>query len=140
MDAESKARQAILKDNMEADFIAMGFHKLDSKLLTRRPPKITWGKAYKGLTDAEKIEYLEKLAATMNHAASLIQDERNELLKLCELKEGQIGQMKKAMIANDSMLHAEVEKINAERQSFNKSKSGLTGKALKDQLKIWQQQ
>ena len=136
---KSKARQAILKDNMEADFIAKGFRKLDSKFLTRRPPKIKWGKMYLALSDAEKIEYLQKLASTMNHAASLVQDERNELLKLCELKEGQIEQMKKAMVANDSMLHSEVEKINAERQSFNESKSGLKGNALKEQLKRWQQ-
>ena len=140
MDTKSKARQAILKDNMEADFIAQGFHKLDSKLLTRRPPKIAWGEIYKGFTDAEKIEYLEKLASTMNHAAALIQDERNELLTLCELKEGQLQQMSKAMLANDSMLHGEVEKINAERQLFNESKSGLKGKALKEQLKKWQSQ
>ena len=136
---ESKSRQAILKDSMEADFIAKGFRKLDSKFLTRRPPKIKWGKMYLALSDAEKIEYLQKLASTMNHAASLVQDERNELSKLCELKEGQIQQMKKAMVANDSMLHSEVEKINAERQSFNESKSGLKGNALKEQLKRWQQ-
>ena len=74
----------------------------------------------------------------MNHAASLIQDERNQLNKLCELKEQQIEKLKAAMDQNNGMLQSEVAKINEERQKFNESKAGLKGQALKAQLKSWQ--
>ena len=74
----------------ENDLITAGFEKLDPKLLPKQPPKINWGMLYKQKSDAEKIRYLEKLASAMNHAASLIQDERNELGRLCELTEAQL--------------------------------------------------
>ena len=133
----SKLKDLIKIDNLQEDLIAKGFHKLDDKLLVVKPPKILWGGIYQASSNEEKIEYLEKLAATMNHAASLIQDERNQLNKLCELKEQQIEKLKEAMDANNNMLQSEVAKINEERQKFNESKAGLKGQALKAQLKSW---
>jgi len=133
----SELKDLIKKDNLQEDLIAQGFHKLDDKLIVAKPPKILWGKIYQASSKEEKIEYLEKLAATMNHAASLIQDERNQLNKLCELKEQQIEKMKQAMDANNNMLQSEIAKINEERHKFNESKSGLKGQALKDKLKSW---
>lgn len=103
------------------DFVAQGFRKLDDNLIERRPPKIKWGEKYRRSSDKDKIQYLEKLAATMNQAAFLIQGERNELAKLCELKEEQIVKLKNAMDANTNMLQIEITKINEERQSFNKA-------------------
>ena len=134
----SKLKDLIKYDNLQEDLVAQGFHKLDDKLIVARPPKIAWGRIYQASSNEEKIEYLEKLAASMNHAAALIQDERNQLNKLCELKEQQIEKLKEAMDANNNMLQSEVGKINEERQKFNQSKSGLKGQALKDQLKSWQ--
>jgi hypothetical protein len=113
-------KELIKKDNMKEDLIAKGFHKLDDNLITNRPPKIKWGEIYKGFTDKEKITYLEKLASSMNHAAHLIQSERNELGRLCELKEQQIIKLKEAMDKNMLMLQTEMTKINEERQRFNK--------------------
>lgn len=133
----SKLKDLIKYDNLQEDLVAQGFHKLDDKLIVVRPPKIAWGKIYELSSNEEKIEYLEKLASTMNHAASLIQDERNQLNKLCELKEQQIEKLKEAMDANNNMLQSEMAKINEERQKFNQSKAGLKGQALKDQLKAW---
>ena len=115
----SQAKRLINSDNEDADLIAQGFHKLDNNLIENRPPKITWGKIYLEFTSEEKLAYLEHLAATMNHAAYLIQTERNNLGKLCELKEGQIGKLKVAMEQNMFMLQSEITKINEERQSFN---------------------
>lgn len=133
----SKLKDLIKSDNLQEDLIAQGFHKLDDKLVVAKPPKILWGKIYQASSNEEKIEYLEKLASTMNHAASLIQDERNQLNVLCELKEQQIEKLKDAMDANNNMLQSEITKINEERQKFNQSKTGLKGQALKDQLKAW---
>ena len=134
----SKLKDLIKIDNLQEDLIAKGFHKLDDKLLVVKAPKITWGRIYQSSSNEEKIDYLEKLASTMNHAASLIQDERNQLNKLCELKEQQIEKLKEAMDANNTMLQSEVAKINEERQKFNESKAGLKGQALKARLKSLQ--
>lgn len=106
-------------DNQKKDLMTAGFAQLDDSLLERRPPKINWGGIYKQKGAVEKIKYLENLASTMNHAAHLIQGERNQLVALCELKEGQISQLKKAMDQNMLMLQTEVTKINEERQLYN---------------------
>ena len=134
----SKLKDLIKIDNLQEDLLAQGFHKLDDKLLVVKAPKITWGRIYQSSSNEEKIDYLEKLASTMNHAASLIQDERNQLNKLCELKEQQIEKLKAAMDQNNGMLQSEVAKINEERQKFNESKAGLKGQALKARLKSLQ--
>ena len=134
----SKLKDLIKIDNLQEDLIAKGFHKLDDKLIVAKAPKILWGGIYQASSNEEKIEYLEKLAATMNHAASLIQDERNQLNKLCELKEQQIEKMKEAMDQNNRMIQSEVAKMNEERQKFNDSKAGLKGEALKAHLKSLQ--
>lgn len=117
----SKARQAILKDNMEKDLIAKGFHKLASKLISRKPPKIKWGKLYQKFTDKEKIEYLEKLASTMNHAAYLIQEERNQRNDLLELKEKQLIASKKALDDSNEMMQTLITDMNEYKQEVNRA-------------------
>lgn len=101
------------------DLVAVGFKRLDAKLLEDRAPKIQWGVLYKRKSDKEKIRYLEKLAASMNHAAALIQEERNQLVRLCELKEQQLAVMAKAVEANNAMLQQEIVRMNAEQQGAN---------------------
>lgn len=103
------------------DFIAAGFHRLDNHILAVNAPKIQWGEIYKKWPDAHKVQHLEKLAATMNHAAALIQDERNKLNKLLEAKEKQIVSMKQALEQNNDMIQTQVTSLNAERQRFNAS-------------------
>jgi len=134
----TKQKKKEIEDKLEKDLIKKGFHKLDSKLISATPPKIKWGKIYQALDDKDKIAYLEKMASTMNHAAFLIQEERNELGELCQLKEEQLEKMSEAMVQNDTMLHGKITKMNEERRKFNESKSGLKGEALKAQLKQWQ--
>jgi chromosome segregation ATPase len=101
------------------DIISDGWSVIDEKYISRRPPKIAWGAGYKAMTDPEKIAYLEKLAYTMNHAASLVQDERNELNRLCEQKEKQLLQMSRNLQANNEMIQSEITKLNEQRQEYN---------------------
>jgi predicted nucleic acid-binding Zn-ribbon protein len=61
----------------------------------------------------------------MNHAAYLIQGERDELNELCELKEQQIQKLSENMSANNNMIQSEVMKLNEERQAFNKHVADL---------------
>ena len=102
----------------EDDFIGAGFHRVDHTDLSR-PPPIQWGDGYYAKTPEERISYLEKFCSSMNHAAHLIQGERDELGRLCELKEKQVIQAKAAMDQNLSMLHTTLKAHNAEKQKYN---------------------
>ena len=110
------------------DFLGEGFHRLDPSSIHRQPPRIKWGPIYQSKTDEEKVRYLEKLAATMNHAAHLIQSERDQLGKLCERKEAQIESMKRSLDSNNTMIQAEITRMNAERQDYNKTIAALNAK------------
>ncbi len=113
----------------EPDFIAAGFHKLEQPL-SKRPPKIKWGPIYRAMGMRRKIEYLEKLAATMNHAAYLIQEERNQWAELATKKEKQLLLMKEALDQNNSMIQGEITRMNEEKQKYLKAI-----KDLKDEIR-----
>ena len=102
----------------QSDFVGAGFHRLKDHLIDKRPPKIKWGLLYHKKTDAEKISYLEKLAATMNHAAALISKERDYFGRLVEEKEQRIIELTRALGGNSDMLQSEVTRMNADRQSM----------------------
>jgi len=110
------------------DFIAEGFYKIDENLITKRPPKIKWGMKYTNKSANEKIKYLEKLASSMNHAAYLVQEERNELGILCEKKERQIESMAKSLCDNNTMIQQEITRMNSDRQYYNKQIALLNAK------------
>ena len=101
------------------DLVAQGFHRLDENLIELRPPRITWLDGYKKKSPEAKIEYLEKLASTMNHAARLVSDERDKMVELCVKKEKQLEVMSKQIEANNDMLQQEVTRMNAQRQGYN---------------------
>lgn len=103
----------------EEDFIAKGWHKLDDNLISARPPKIVFSKQFDAWPDVKKIEYLKKMASSMNQAAKLIQNERDQLNELCALKEKQIVKLSEAMRANDAMLQGEVTRMNEQRQGYH---------------------
>lgn len=111
-----------------ADFVGQGFHPLDEDIVSLRPPQIRWGEQYLSRSDEGKIEYLEKLASTMNHAAAVIQDERNQLNELCDKKEKQIESMKVAIDQNNEMIQQQVTKMNSERQLYNQAIAELKAK------------
>lgn len=118
--------------SVDAEGIAEGFRDLDRKLIARRPPQIRWGPVFLGIKsdpkkrgkhwdDKDRIEWLQKFSRTMNHAAHLIQSERNELGRLCKLKEQQLHQMQEAVDRNNKMLQSQVLKMNEDRQEFLKA-------------------
>jgi Tfp pilus tip-associated adhesin PilY1 len=109
----------------DQDFLGSGFKKLDSEIVKKNAPKINWGMKYQEQTDQKKIKYLEKLSATMNYAAFLIQEERNKLLELMEMKEAQLVSMSESLDANNEMIQQQITKMNAEKQEYHKIISGL---------------
>lgn len=98
--------------------VVEGFERLDDNILDKRPPKIKWLHGFDNKEDSIKINYLKKLASTMNHAARLIQDERDELVRLMVLKEKQMEVMAAQVRRNDEVLMKQVTKMNEQRQGF----------------------
>ncbi len=115
-------------DNLRENLIEQGFRKLDSNLIVEKPPKIKWGPRYKESDIDIKLIYLENIASVMNHAAYLIQNERNQLLELCTKKEQQLVAMTKNIDANNQMIQSEVTRMNEDRQKFNAAIAGLKTK------------
>ncbi len=107
------------------DFIAEGFHQLDDRLITKRPPKIVWPKEFRDQELQVQLTYMEKLANTMNHAAALIQDERNALNELLTKKEVQLVSMSKQLLANNELVQIEVTRMNKQKQGFHAEVSRL---------------
>lgn len=114
-----------MSKNGKDEYVAAGFERLDPELIERRPPKIKWGRLYGDMSDEAKVTYLEKLAATMNHAAYLIQEERNKLGVLCDMKEKQLLKMAEAVRVNNDMLQHEVTRMNEQRQGYNREVARL---------------
>jgi hypothetical protein len=112
----------------EQDFLGKGFHKLDENLVDRKAPKIQWGDKFQAMPDADKILYLKRLASTMNHAAYLIQNERNQLLDLMEKKELQLEAMKRSIEQNNEMIQGQITEMNANKQEYHKKIASLNKK------------
>jgi uncharacterized coiled-coil DUF342 family protein len=128
-----------MNDHEHDDLVSAGFERLDPTLIERRPPKIQWGMIYKTRwSKDEKIAYLEKLAATMNQAAAKIQAERDELGRLCELKEQQLLKLAEAVRQNNAMLQQEITEMNAQRQDYNEDIARLNTelRALKRSIAV----
>jgi len=103
----------------QKDFVGAGFQKLDDTLIEQHPPKISWGMLYRDkMSQREKIQYLERIASAMNHAAAMIQKERDALNILCGKKERQLVTMQKAVAQNNEMLQSEVTRLNEDRQNM----------------------
>lgn len=121
--------EQVVERKKKPDLIVAGFHRLDRKL-EDRPPKIRWGPIYRSMGMREKLRYLEKLAAAMNHAAHIIQGERNQWAELAAAKEQKIIAVSKALRENNAMIQAEITKMNEERQHYF-----AEIKALRDKLR-----
>lgn len=109
----------------EPDILVEGFERLEPTLLESRAPKLRPLPKFFDREPARQIEYLMKLAATMNHAAKLIQDERDKLVKMMEKKEQQLEKMETAVRQNLEMLQGEVTRMNEERQGWNAESAQL---------------
>ena len=108
------------KQEKQADLMVEGFHKLDDTLIHPHAPKIKYLPGFTNKNPENQIKYLKALAATMNHAAKLIQEERDALNGLMILKEQQLISMSAQVEANNQMLQFEVTRMNEQRQAYNK--------------------
>lgn len=119
----------------EIDVICNGFAKLDDSLMSKRPPKIKWGLEFQAWSLEKQNIYLKKLSASMNHAADLVQTERNALLLKVDTQDAIIVSLQtQAKQAQDSMQNVLIQ-TNDERQSFNKKVV-----ELQDKLRLLEQE
>jgi len=114
--------------DVQEDFIAEGFYKLDENIISHKAPRLTEPPKFAALTDGQKYLRYRKIAATMNHAAKLITHERNELNKAIQLKEKQLIAMSAQLTANNEMLQSEVARMNEQKQGFHAEVSRLTAR------------
>lgn len=118
------------------DFAIEGFHKLDEGIIEARPGKIRWSDKFMERSAEDRCVYLEKLANTMNHAAYLIQNERDQLNELCDLKERQLEALNNGMRQNSNMLQQEVERMNRQRQEYHDNIKRLNAQIRSLKMKL----
>lgn len=88
------------------------------KNMPRAAPNIKWGEDYKKWPLRQRLRYAERLAATMNYAADLLQQERNKLLDLAKRQEAMMKQFQKRLEQADQMLQGRLTDDNEERQEI----------------------
>jgi len=114
-----------------------GYKKLDCiENRLKYPPKIAWGLIYQSWSDEKKIDFLEKFGASMNHAADLLQNERNALLRTCDNQEKQIIAMAKAEALNRDLLQRQITEHNTQMQELNKTVVSLHQKVREQEAEI----
>ena len=81
-------------------------------------PAIRWGEEYESWPMEKRLRYAEKLASAMNHAADVLQQERNKLIELVRRQEEQI---KALVLKNESqgeLVHRELRSVDKEKQEL----------------------
>lgn len=83
-------------------------------------PQIVWGEDFENFDSTNKIIYLKKLCSALNHAADLIQKERNELSEKCKAMAKDLESSGKMVdIRKDTLVKA-ITDHNAEKQELIK--------------------
>ena len=124
-------------DPIEDNFISDGWARLDPTKVEKRPPKIAWEPRFYEQPLEDQASYLMKLANSMNHAAKLLQDERDTLNEICWRQERQIETMNEQLSQNNLMLQTEVTRMNEERQLYNDAAIEKNGqiRALQERIR-----
>jgi len=91
------------------------FLKAEVPGLLKNAPPIRWGAAYLVRPVDEKVAYLEKLAATLNHALNLMQQDRNRLSETAFAQEAQIRQLVAARQEQGEMMQRQLTRENSEK-------------------------
>lgn len=104
----------------DSEPLAMG----DLKAIKRHPnmqspaPKIRWGKKYDAMPIGRRLDRAEKVANAMNHAADVLQTERNKLIEVCKAQEAQLVAAKAEQTIAQELLQTEMDRHNAEKQEL----------------------
>ena len=111
-----------VEENPKADDLVAfppppGFKELKpAKGQRKDPPKIKWGKDFKSWKQERKIMWLQELASSMNHAADMMQRERDALQVVLFKKENLIIEKQKQLDETSKMLNEAYGEFNKEKQ------------------------
>lgn len=81
-----------------------------------RAPNILMEEGWMDLPAEERARYMHKLANAMNHAAKLLQDERNELLKINEVLRQQVANAEQNLMAQKTINQVALTQQNTQMQ------------------------
>lgn len=96
----------------------------DLKSIKRLPsmranaPKISWGGEYRAWPVERRLHYAERLASTMNHAADVLQTERNAMIEVANSQEVKLKHAAKVYAALGETMHTELANADAEKQKL----------------------
>lgn len=104
----------------EKDFVSKLFKRTskDVKL-------IEFSEKFHARPEKEKIEYLIKLASSLNHAAQQIQKERDLLNKLLFAKENQLKKCQEQRTQDRIMIQKQIATENAKQQALLRENQAL---------------
>ncbi len=86
--------------------------------MAKNQPRIAWGVEYQAWPIEKRLHYAERLAASMNNAADVMQKERNELLELCKRQEAQLKDNSVQYHELGDLMNRELAKMDAEKQGI----------------------
>lgn len=99
-------------------------------------PKIQWGIVYLDWPIKKRLKYAEKLAASMNHAADVLQQERNKLVKIALQQEEQLKANIKTYAKQGEIIHQELVNTDAEKQKLYQKIVILSRKVKQQAIQI----
>lgn len=103
-----------MTEGKELDFMDTAMFKRSSKECRR----IEFGPEWHARSNKDKIEYLIKLASSLNHAAVEIQKERDELNNTCFNLESQLVVSQKQRMSDQVMIHTQLKNENENKQAL----------------------
>ena len=83
-------------------------------------PKIRWGDEYNAWPVDRRLDYAERLASAMNHAADVLQQERGKLLDVAKHQETLLEDGVAKYLAQGELMHRELGRANEQQQQLNR--------------------
>lgn len=86
--------------------------------MSKHAPKIKWGDVYKTWSAKKQLKYAQDLASSMNHAADILQTERDELLVVCGNQNELITQLQSSYSQQSQITEHEITNQGGEQQKL----------------------
>jgi hypothetical protein len=81
-------------------------------------PRIRWGDEYQSWPIEKRLSYAERLASSMNHAADILQQERDKLIAVVQHQEAQLRENVAKYLEQGALLHRELGAAGAREQEL----------------------
>jgi len=82
-------------------------------------PNISWGEEFEKQPIEWRVGRAKRVASAMNHAADILQQERNKLIEVGKAQEQKIIQLTHQYAAQGDLMHKQLQVENAKQQKLN---------------------